>query len=213
MKNISAEQIQENLDKFYSFIDQYISDERGNKIKKFYKSIEETLATSPASSKLSHHNCFPGGYIDHILRVTESAIIIDRLWDKIGQVKNYTIEELVFSAINHDLGKLGTNEDPFYIPNDSQWHIEKQGAYYKYNTNITHMRISDRSLYYLQAAEIPVTENEYLAIKLHDGLYEEGNKSYYMTYSEDTQIKSNLVYVLHQADFMASRIESQINKK
>jgi len=213
MKKITEEQIQENLAKFYDFIRDYIEPKRADKLAKFYEGIELTLATAPASTKLSHHNCFPGGYVDHILRVTESAIILDRLWDKMSQVKNYTLEELVFSAINHDLGKLGTNEDPFYMPNDSQWHIEKQGAYYKYNANITHMRISDRSLYYLQAAGILVTENEYLAIKLHDGLYEEGNKSYYVTYSEENQIKSNLVHVLHQADFMASRIESQINKK
>jgi len=64
-------------------------------------------------------------------------------------------------------------------------------------------------LYYLQKANIPVSENEYLAIKLHDGLYEEGNKPYYITFSEDTAIKSNLPYIIHQADLLASRIESQ----
>ena len=212
MKKITAEQITENLEKFYGFIEDYISKDRAEKLIKFYKGIEETLATSPASTKLSHHNCFPGGYLDHVLRITEAALIIDRVWNKFQQNANYTLEELVFSAINHDLGKLGTNDQPFYIPNDSQWHIEKQGAYFKYNTNITHMRISDRSLYYLQAAGIPVTENEYLGIKLHDGLYEEGNKSYFITYGEDTQIKSNLIHILHQADFMASRVETQINK-
>ena len=212
MKQLTPEQIQENLEKFYSYINTYISSDRASKLIKFYKTIEETLATSPASPKLDHHNCFPGGYLDHILRVTESALVVDRVWSKFGQKSDFTTEELVFSALNHDLGKLGTNEQPFYLPNDSQWHIEKQGAYYKYNTNITHMRISDRSLYYLQAAGIPVTENEYLGIKLHDGLYEEGNKSYFITYGEDTQIKSNLIHILHQADFMASRVETQINK-
>jgi hypothetical protein len=133
--------------------------------------------------------------------------VFEKVWDKFGQKKNYTTEELVFSAINHDLGKLGTKEQPFYVPNDSQWHIEKQGALYKYNSNITHMRISDRSLFYLQQQGIEVTENEYLAIKLHDGLYEEGNKPYFMTYNKDTELKSNIVYILHQADLMASKVE------
>jgi hypothetical protein len=72
------------------------------------------------------------------------------------------------------------------------------------------MRIADRSLFYLQEAGISVSENEFLAIKLHDGLYEEANKAYYITYSSDSELKSNLPYILHQADLMASRVETQI---
>lgn len=71
------------------------------------------------------------------------------------------------------------------------------------------MRIADRSLFYLQQAGIAVNEREYLAIKLHDGLYEEGNKAYYVTYNHEFEIKSNLTFILHQADLMASRVETQ----
>jgi hypothetical protein len=212
MKKLSAEELELKLEQFYKYISEYISGDRKDQLIDFYKNREETLLLSPAAAKSSHHNCFAGGYIDHVLRVIEGALIIDRVWSKMGQIKNYTLEELVFSAINHDLGKLGTNDQPFYIPNDSQWHIEKQGAYYKYNTNITHMRIADRSLFYLQEAGISVNENEFLAIKLHDGLYEEANKSYYMPYGHEFEIKTNLVYILHQADLMAAHIEDQINK-
>ena len=135
---------------------------------------------------------------------------LDRVWDKFNQTKNYTLEELVFSAINHDLGKLGSEKEPMFIPNDSQWHIEKQGQHFKINPKLTHFRVSDRSLFILQQEGIPVTENEFLAIKLHDSIYEEGNKSYLITYNEDTQIKSNLIHILHQADFLASKVESQL---
>ena len=213
MKKLDEEQLQNNVIKLLEFIDKYISNPRKEKLLAFYNTIDLNLATSPASSKVSHHNCFIGGYVDHVIRVVEAALVMDKVWDRFGQKKNYTIEELVFSAINHDLGKLGeSNDQPFYITNDSQWHIDKQGAHYKINPNLTHMRIADRSLYYLQRYGVFVTENEWLAIKLHDSLYEEGNKAYLMTYSEDTQIKSNLVHILHQADFMASKIECQINK-
>jgi len=212
MKKLTAEEIIENLSKFYSYIDKYISGDRKDKLLSFYKDIEELLVLAPASPKLDFHNCFPGGYIEHVNRVVEASLIIEKVWDRFNQVKNYTTEELVFSAINHDLGKLGTTDKPFYIPNDSQWHIEKQGAYYKYNPELSHMRISDRSLFVLQTAGIPVTENEYIAIKIHDGLYEEGNKPYYITYSPESKLKTNLAYILHQADFMASKIEPQINK-
>ncbi len=211
MKQLSEEQIQLNLQRFYSLIDKYIDEPRKDALTRFYMSIELTLATSPASSKVTHHNCFAGGYVDHVIRVTEAALVLNNVWDKFGQKKDYTTDELVFCAINHDLGKLGTNDQPFYLPMDEQWKIEKQGAFYKYNATIPHMRIADRSLFYLQQAGIQMNEKEYLAIKLHDGLYEESNKSYYITYSHEFEIKSNLIYILHQADLMASKIETQIN--
>lgn len=207
MKKLSEEQIQSNLSRFYELINKYVSGDRKDKLIQFYKSIEVTLATAPASSRLSAHNCFIGGYVDHVVRVTEAALVFDKVWDRFNQTKDYTVEELVFCAINHDLGKLGTNDQPFYIPNDQQWQIEKQGVYFKYNPEIPHMRIADRSLFCLQRAGISVNEREFLAIKLHDGLYEESNKSYYITYNPDYEIKSNLPYVLHQADLMASRVE------
>jgi hypothetical protein len=208
MNKLSAEQMMDNLNKFYSLIDKYITGDRKDKLIEFYKSLEELLVMAPASTKIDHHNCFPGGYLDHVIRVVEASLVYEKVWDKFGQKKTYTTEELVFSAINHDLGKLGTVNAPVYIENDSQWHVEKQGALYKYNPKVTHMRISDRSLFYLQQQGIEVTENEYLAIKLHDGLYEEGNKPYFMTYNKDTELKCNLVHILHHADMMASRVES-----
>ena len=208
MKDLTPEQMMENLDKFYSLINKYISGDRKDKLLDMYKSIEETLVTSPASTRLSHHNAFAGGYVDHVIRVVEAALVFEKVWDKFGQSKNYTTEELAFSAINHDLGKLGTNNEPVYIPNQSQWHRENQGLMYNYNPNVTHMRIADRSLFVLHKYGVEVSENEYLAIKLHDGLYEESNKPYYITYNKDTELRSNIAYILHQADLMASRIES-----
>lgn len=208
MKDLTPEQMMENLDKFYSLINKYISGDRKDKLIDMYKSIEETLVTSPASTRLSHHNAFAGGYVDHVIRVVEAALVFEKVWDKFGQNKNYTTEELAFSAINHDLGKLGTNNEPVYIPNQSQWHRENQGLMYNYNPNVSHMRIADRSLFLLHKYGIEVSENEYLAIKLHDGLYEEANKAYYITYNKDTELRSNIAYILHQADLMASKIES-----
>jgi hypothetical protein len=46
-----------------------------------------------------------------------------------------------------------------------------------------------------------------LGIKLTDGLYDESNKPYYISRSADAKLKTNLGYVMHQADSMAARIE------
>jgi hypothetical protein len=81
---------------------------------------------------------------------------------------------------------------------------------YKFNYD-HHMRVADRSLYALQEAGIATSEAEYIAIKIHDGLYEEANKPYLMTFSEQAHLKTMLPHVLHQADLMASQIEKQYN--
>jgi predicted HD phosphohydrolase len=33
----------------------------------------------------------------------------------------YTVEELVFAAINHDLGKMGDGEEYAHIPSKDEW--------------------------------------------------------------------------------------------
>ena len=69
------------------------------------------------------------------------------------------------------------------------------------------MLIQDRSLFILQQNGITMNEKEYLAVKLHDGLYDDVNKPYYMTFNPDSKLRTNIVYILHQADFLASKIE------
>jgi hypothetical protein len=54
---------------------------------------------------------------------------------------------------------------------------------------------------------IMMSRNEWLAIKLHDGLYDEANKSYLMSWSPETKPRTSLIYIIHQADLMAARIE------
>lgn len=209
MNKLTEEQLLENLNCFYDLIKKHIVSERKDKLLDMYKDLEDNLVFAPASTKKNYHNAFIGGFVDHTIRVTEFAMIFDKVWDKLGQKKDYSHEELVFSAINHDLGKLGYKDEPHYLPNDSDWHV-KQGAYFKYNTKLTHMRVADRSLYMLQKYGIEVSENEFLAIKLHDSLFEDANSVYLKT-SPEFQIKSNIVHILHQADFTASKIERQNN--
>jgi hypothetical protein len=211
MENLTAEQIVEKLERFYELITIYLPDNnRTDKLIQFYKDRELTLGTSPASSKLSYHNCFAGGYLDHVIRVTEAALILDKVWDRFDQKRNHTTEELVFVAINHDLGKLGTDDQPLYIPNTSEWHVRNQGKIYNHNPILTNMDIPDRSIYYLQQAGIEMSENEYIGIKIHDGMYSEANKYYLMPSVPERQLRSNLPYIIHQADLLASKVETQI---
>jgi len=204
---LSAEQIQANLQKFYAIIEKYISEPRATKLLALYQSQEDNLAFAPASSRASYHNAFPGGYVDHVNRVVESAIKVTTLWSEMGATINFSMEELVFSAINHDLGKLGRDGQPAYIPNDSEWHVKNQGAIYKPNTELAFIPIQDSSLFILQQAGIELTFNEWVAIKTHDGLYDDGNKAYLISSQNESKLRSSLPLILHQADILAARVE------
>ena len=113
----------------------------------------------------------------------------------------------MFATIHHDLGKVGGVEEDYYIPNESDWHRKNQGKIYGHNPDLSYMNVTDRSMWLLQHFGVKITDTEYLGIKLADGLYEDGNKSYYMSYNPDFELQSNLPHIIHQADMIASKTE------
>ena len=205
--NYTIEELQANYEKFLSYIDRYVTGERKDLLKKLYVDHTERIMLMPAASVDHHHNTFPGGYVDHVNRVVEAALKVTKLWDNIGATINFTTEELVFSAINHDLGKLGRDGQPAYLPNDSEWHVKNQGAIYKPNTELPFIPIQDSSLFILQQAGIELTFNEWVAVKTHDGLYDDGNKAYLLSSQNESKLRCSLPLILHQADILAARVE------
>ena len=211
---LTESQIVENHELHKNIIDQYLPSERAAAVKNMIEQIgEEMYATAPASGKNWYHGAYAGGYIVHVNTVVKYALMQMNLYAKMKGIINFTTEELVFSALFHDLGKVGNGEEPNYIPNDSEWHVKNQGAIYKANSNIDFMLVPDRSLYLLQKYGVKVSQQEYLAIKLHDGIFDESNKAYYINYSPDSRFKTNIVPILHVADYLASRVEFDIEKE
>jgi hypothetical protein len=204
---LTAEQIQSNWDKHLRIVDTFITGDRKDKLLNLYNSLLEDMIMAPASGKPSFHNAFPGGYICHVNRVVHCALKTKQLWQDMGASIDFTDEELVFSALNHDLGKIGFKGQPNFIPQTDAWRRDKLGELYIHNKDLSFMLIQDRSLFILQQNGIAMNEKEYLAIKLHDGVYDEVNKPYYMSFNPDSKLRTNLVYILHQADFLASKIE------
>jgi hypothetical protein len=46
-----------------------------------------------------------------------------------------------------------------------------------------------------------------IAIQTHDGLYDEANKKYLLSFMPEQKPRTSLPFILHQADLMAARIE------
>jgi hypothetical protein len=207
MKNLTAEELQQNFTKLIGYIDKHITGERKDQLKKLYEDHAERIMFMPASGTEHYHNCFTGGYVDHVIRVIEGALAIKTVWKSFGSTINFTDEELVFAALNHDLGKIGSEDSEMYILNDSEWHRKNQGKIYKNNPANSFMTVPDRSLRLLADRGIRVSEHEWFGIKLHDGMYDESNKHYYISYDVNSRLRTSLPYILHQADQMAARVE------
>ena len=209
---LSAEQIQKNYEKHLKIIDTYIGD-RKDGLKSMINSMEDTYVMAPASGKSWYHNAFAGGYVDHVNRVVEYAVKQSRLYKEMGGTIDYTEEELVFAALFHDLGKLGDGERPNYIPQTDKWRQDKLSEMYTNNPDLDYMLIPDRSLYILQKYGVKVSHKEFLAIRLHDGVFDEANKSYFFSYQESSRQKTSIISVLHSADFLASKVEYDVWKR
>ena len=204
---LNEEQLLDNWQTLLQYIEKYITGERKQRLLDFYNKYEERFILLPASHKPQYHNCFPGGYVEHVNRVISASIDIYQVWMKYEVKETFTLEEVVFSALNHDLGKFGSFEYEAVLPNPSEWHVKNRGEIYTFNTQLDYMTVPDRSLWLLNELNILVSKNEYLAIKLHDGLYDESNKPYLISWAPETKLRTSLPHIIHQADFLAARIE------
>ena len=207
MKQLSEQQIVDNWNKLMKLIEDTFEGDRLKKLKTMYVYFEDRMSVAPASGKAAYHNAMVGGYVEHVLHVTDCAIQIKKLWESNGAEINFTDQELIFAAIHHDLGKVGDLHQDYYIPQDSEWHRKNRGEIFKHNPNLQYMSVTDRAIFLLNHFEISMTQWEYIGLRLTDGMYEEANKSYYLTYNPDWALKSNIAYILHQADMMATHIE------
>ncbi len=208
---LSAEKIQSNWVEFNTNIRTHIEGDRKFKLLDFYKKYEDRIILMPAANNKKYHSAFPGGYVDHVNRVVKAALSISAVWEGFGcDMTTFTQEELVFSAINHDLGKMGSDTEDAYIPQTDNWRRDKMGETYAFNTLLPFASVPDRGLFLLQSHGIQYTFNEMLAIQTHDGLYDSANEKYLKSFTPETKPRTSLPFILHQADMMAARIEFEI---
>ena len=205
---LTAEQIQENWNIFISNIETHITGDRKQALLDFYNKYQERIMLMPAAHKKEYHNSFPGRYVEHVNRVVRCALKQAKLWEEEGcDMSTFTSEELVFSAINHDLGKMGDENNESYIPQTDKWRREKLGEDYMFNKQVPFSSVPDRGLFLLQSHGVVYTFNEMLAIQTHDGLYDVANEKYLKAYMPEQKPRTSLPFIVHQADLMAARIE------
>ena len=193
---LTPEEIQENYNKFVSYA-MKTGDHRKDALEKFFSHFEERLALCPGSSRTSFHNCFPGGLVEHSLRVLKNCNRLVQVYKE--DFPNISKEEMIFGCLFHDIGKIGSIDEERYLPQKSDWHA-KQGMLYEFNDKMPFMSTPDMGVFLLQHFGVQITHNEWLCIKLNDGQYAEANAEY--------KLKEGILPLLvHQADVVATITE------
>ena len=149
---ISAAKIEKNKTKFI---------ETSQKYGVFTKELEEFLGedfyVSPASPALDMYGCYPGGLVDHLLKVCKYSIELNNLLPEQIRVDMKSIIKVVFLA---QIGKTF-----LFKPNESEWHRNTLGKMYEYRDNeLIVMTVGERSVYYAMKYGVQLTEEEYQAI-------------------------------------------------
>jgi hypothetical protein len=193
---ISPEKIQENWEK-YRGLTSKLSDSNRQAMDKLLDHFEDRLSICPASAKLQHHLACPGGLVQHTLNVVTNALLVAKTF---FPTENIPKSSLILSAMAHDLGKLGYEDEgsDYYISQDSNWHYQ-QGNVYKY-AEIPFMPTAHRSVYLLQKFSVELTKDEFVAVMTHDGRTLKENDPYFMK-------EPLLALVLQHADLLATQQE------
>lgn len=206
---LSDSQLDENYNKFIQIIKDEFKGERQKKLLKLYSKDpwKTQLREAPASSVAYFHNAFVGGYCEHVMNVINNSKAMFSFYKNSGGTVDFELEELVFAAMHHDLGKLGDENGAYYELVTDDWKLKRQ-SFFQRNENIQSMDPGMRAYYVLSQFQIPMTWKEMLGIRLADGLYEECNKDYLKGgFSEGSSLKTNLPKLLHMADYMSANLE------
>lgn len=194
---LSDEKIYDNWCTLLKLCSSISVEDRRQSVTKMVDAISEQFLLAPASAKRDFHNAFPGGLVDHSLRVLRNAV-------KYSKAMNIQLDNdsLIIAALFHDLGKIGDGKEPYYVKQTDEWREKKLGEIYTHNDKLTYMSVGLRSLYILSSHNVVLTQPEWLAIYLNDGWVLQENKAYCLK-------EPALVHVIQTADYFSTLQEKR----
>ena len=142
-------------------------------VSNFLEKFGERIVVCPASHKKDQNYCEPGGLM-------RQSIDIAITMKKISESLDLDIEpsSILRVALAHDIGKVGSSDTEYFLPQDSDWHREKLGAFYKFNDQMPRMPVTHISLHLLSSHGIALTLDETRSITTSQGASREENKPY-----------------------------------
>ena len=215
---LKDEKVIELYEELNSYVDEYLEEEKARKVYALMKKYENEILTAPASTRTTYHGAYPSGWLVHVLSVTRFMLETLKTWETMGIDIDFTKEDIVFVSILHCFGKLGIDKQPYYIMHPQfstryKARKKKTKAYwetilYTVNEELPYMKVSELTLHILQREGIELSMDQYLAIKLSEGIFDENNKVYFAN-SFSSKPVPKLVMLLVMANWMSITFEKE----
>ena len=199
-QKLTAEELRDNWEDFRGFFTEDLFGDRYKPIHNMLDTLEDRLILTPASAKRDFHNAFPGGLVEHSLRVIRNSLKYAKAFGWLNT--SVKIDSIILAAAFHDLGKLGDELNDYYVPQTDGWRVEKLGEVYEYNRKLQYTTVPLRGVYLCQHFGVKLTHDEMLAIILNDGFVLEENKKFCLK-------EPLLAHIIMTADYVSTLQEKR----
>ena len=163
-----TEETLEKISQYFSILKKVLSDSEMQVVE---EALAERLSICPRGLTKDTGG-YPGGLVDFSFQVAIRG-------KKLASQFNVNPKSIVKVALLHELGKIGSLFDGvLYLDQESDWHREKLGQYYKYNPECPKMNIGHRTLWMLNELGIKLTRDEFVAVLTSQGLHLQENSFY-----------------------------------
>ena len=204
---INQEQMDNNWTELMSIIDKHFEGEQKENILKLHSDFEDEYKTAPASGRPNYHNCFKGGYLDHILHVIKNSLMIKKQYEHNGVKLIHSDADVVLAAMFHDLGKLGDGIQKYFKYQTDEWRRKKLNEWYTHNKELDFMTVHDRALWILSKYNVDLNPHVYKAIICADGLFDPAAETYFRSYVDSRHCLGSII---HFGDWLSTICEKQV---
>jgi hypothetical protein len=154
MSEQNEEVVSSNFEKYISIISKL----KDLNIDKMIEAEGTRIATSPSNAQKDLFGCYNGGMIQNTLDILDAMRKLDIVGGKLADQKSiYKV------ALLHNIGTVGSTEEDMFLPQDSEWHIEKLGHIYKRNQALKNSSI-ERTFQFLFKYGVELSMEEFNAI-------------------------------------------------
>ena len=203
---MSLQQFKSNILKLQQIINKHIKNQnRKNLIISIYQKYLNIMYISPGLSDKTSKYYKQGGWLEYVTQVLNNSFNIKKMMVSNGYKLDFTDEELLVVCLFFNFGVLGTQHQPLMCKNDQNSYKYKNGMLYQFNSQLHYMKTFDRSLFLLNQQGLKLSLNEYLAIRLSWGLYQESDKIYFQMEKQNTTNKLNIVHILNSSIDLAQQ--------
>jgi hypothetical protein len=165
--------------------------------------LAERLLLSSYSTKIEDGYCGPGNIIKFALDSFRFANKMAKNLDT--EILEMSRKSLAMITLLFPLGRLGDLEHDQFIEQKSEWHRNKLGQLYEYNTQCPKMSVPHRTLFLLQHFGVQLEAEEMIGILCSTGFHLEENKFYLHNVSQMVQLCTHAIDMAYEREKYLSR--------